>query len=301
MSARDASVPQTRRARILPRDSGAAPLDIVIGVMAFLAALALGGVLLAHRAAENWQAGLADRLTVQILPQGDAAPAAEVTAALALLRATPGVRSADALSDQDNLALVEPWLGRDASIADLPFPRMIDVRLNPGAPIDIAVLTKRLKAAAPHGILDDHNRWIGRLRSVANTVVLSAVAILALIAVATAATVAFATRAGLAAHHDIVELLHLMGARDRFIAFAFEWHYFLGALIASACGAAAAIAILLTAGGAEGLGLAAVSFLPPLALRPTELAWLLCVPAAAAVIAWATARLSVVSALREFY
>ncbi len=301
MSASDASVREARRGRILPRDAGAVPLDLVIGVMAFLAALALGGVLLAHRTAENWQAGLVDRLTVQILPQGDAAPEAEVTAALALLRATPGVRSAGALSDADNLALVEPWLGRGASLADLPFPRMIDVRLVPGAALDVTALTNRLKQTAPHSILDDHNRWIGRLRGIADTVVFSAVAILALIALATAATVAFATRAGLAAHHDIVELLHLMGARDRFIARAFEWHYFLGALIASAFGALAAIGILTVASGAEGLGLAEVSFLPPLGLHPSELPWLLCVPAAAALIAWATARLSVVSALREYY
>ena len=54
--------------RILPREKGAAPLDVVIGVMAFLAALALGASLLADRAAEGWRAGLSDRLTVQIMP-----------------------------------------------------------------------------------------------------------------------------------------------------------------------------------------------------------------------------------------
>ena len=56
------------RVRILPREAGAAPLDVVIGVMAFLAALALGASLIADRAADSWRAGLAGRLTVQILP-----------------------------------------------------------------------------------------------------------------------------------------------------------------------------------------------------------------------------------------
>lgn len=292
---------ETGRRRILPRDAAAAPLDVVIGVMAFLAGLSLGGVLVAHRTAENWQAGLVNRLTVQILPEGGAAPETEVNAALALLSATPGVRSAAALSDRDNLALVEPWLGREASLADLPFPRMIDVQLVPGAALDVADLGRRLKATAPHSILDDHERWIGRLRSVANSVVYSALAVLVLIAVATAATVAFATRAGLAAHHEIVELLHLMGARDRFVARAFEWHYFLGAAIAGIAGAAAAALVLVAASGAEQLGLAAGSFLPPLGLRLDELPWLLLIPVAAAAIAWATARASVISALGKFY
>ncbi len=292
---------ERRRIGILPREQGAVSLDLVIGVMAFLAALALGGVLIANRSAESWQAGLAGRLTVQILPQGQTAPEKEVGAAIKLLQSTPGVVYAGLLSDADNLALVEPWLGRDAVISALPFPKLIDVRLAPGATPNIARLERQLKTASPHAVLDDHRRWIGRLRNTANTVVLSASAILALIALATAATVAFATRAGLAAHREIVELLHLMGAKDRFIARAFEWHYFLAALIAAVCGAALAAAAFLGAGSLDQLGLASVSFLPPLGLPLGELPWLAAVPAGASIIAWATARISVIAALHQLY
>ncbi len=42
----------SRSGRMLPREKGAAPLDLVIGVMAFLAALALGASLL--RSARRW-------------------------------------------------------------------------------------------------------------------------------------------------------------------------------------------------------------------------------------------------------
>lgn len=292
---------ERKRAPILPREQGAVSLDLVIGVMAFLAALALGGVLIAHRSAESWQAGLTGRLTVQILPQGNLTPDNEVNAAVEILRSTPGVVYAAALSDAANLALVEPWLGRDAVIAALPFPRLIDVQLAPGAMPDLGLLEKRLKDAAPDAVLDDHGRWIAQLRSAANTVVLSALAILILIAVGTAATVAFATRAGLAAHREIVQLLHLMGAQDRFIARAFEWHYFVAALIAAASGAALAAVGFLAAGGLDQFGLSAVSFLPPLGLPLRELPWLALVPAAAAIIAWGTARASVIAALHELY
>ena len=287
--------------RVLPREQGAVSLDLVIAVMAFLAALALGGVLIAERSAQSWQAGLAGRLTVQIMPERDGAPANETDTALRILRTTPGILYASALSDADNLALVEPWLGRDAVIAALPFPRLIDVQLAPGATPDLATLEKRLKAAAPHAVLDDHGRWIARLKTTASSVVLAALAILALIAIGTAATVAFATRAGLAAHHEIVQLLHLMGAQDRFIARAFEWHYFVAAGLAGACGAAFATVIFVAAGSLDELGLASVSFLPPLGLPAGELAWLAAIPAGAAAIAWATARISVIAALRELY
>ena len=81
--------------RILPREKGAAPLDIVIAVMAFLAALALGASLLADRAALGWREGLAGKLTVQILPpeRGAAMPALadETSAVLSVLRNTDGI------------------------------------------------------------------------------------------------------------------------------------------------------------------------------------------------------------------
>jgi cell division transport system permease protein len=299
------SAPIRKRGRILPREAGAAPLDVVIGVMAFLAALALGASLVADRAAEGWRAGLSGRLTVQVLPPEHGAPnpalAQETAAALDVLRSTDGVVHADEISQEETLKLVEPWLGSGAVIADLPLPRLIDATLVPGARIDLAALTQRLKQAAPDSVLDDHSHWIARLKGVADAVIWSAYGILALIAIATASAIAFATRAGLEAHHDIVSLLHQMGARAGFIARAFEWHYFVSALFAASVGGALAAAFFVAAGGLESVGIEPVPFLPPLSLQPAELGWLIVVPLASAFIAWATARLSVLAALRRIY
>jgi cell division transport system permease protein len=301
MSEETKNTSPARPGKIMPREKGAAPLDLVIGVMAFLAALALGGVLIAERTAETWSGGLAGHLSVQILSEGVAAPDEEVADALALLRATPGVVYAGALSDEENLALIEPWLGDNTLIEALPFPRLIDVELEPGVLVDIAQLEARLSKVAPNSILDDHTRWVARLRGTVNVMLFGALTILTLIAIATVATVVFATRAGLAAHREMVELLHLMGAQNGFIARAFEWYYFLGALIAASLGALAAGGGFAIADSLDEVGLSNVSFLPPLGLRIEELPWLLAVPIAAAVIAWVTARLSVLSALRDYY
>jgi cell division transport system permease protein len=291
--------------QILPRDTGAAPLDIVIAIMSFLAALALGASLIADRAAESWRAGLAGRITVQILPPAKGAPdpalTTETAAAVSVLEATPGILHVLPVSDQEARQLVEPWLGTGALISDLPLPRLIDATIASGTQLDIAALAQKLKTAAPDSMLDDHSRWISRLKGLADAVIWSAYGILALIAIATASAVAFATRAGLDAHHDIVALLHQMGAQSGFIARAFEWHYFRAALLAAAIGAALAGGIFLAASGLEFAGIEPAPFLPPLALHTGELAWLVAVPAGAGFIAWATARLSVLAALRRIY
>jgi cell division transport system permease protein len=288
---------------ILPRDKGAAPLDVVIAVMAFLAALALGASLIAERTALGWRAGLSDRLTVQILPPAKDTQGLdkEVDAALLVLRATPGIAHAAPLTQEQTLALVQPWLGADALVAELPLPRLIDATIVPGAAVDLAVLGAQLKQAAPDSLLDDHARWISRLKGLADAITWSAYGILLLIAIATAAAVSFATRAGLEAHHEMVELLHQMGAQSNFIARAFERHYFRSALGASALGAALAGVLFLAAGGLEFAGIEAVPFLPPIALKVTELPWLLAVPVVSGLIALGTARLSVLAALREIY
>src|SRR4051812_37857416 len=129
---------------VLPRDKGAAPLDFVIAVMAFLAALALGASLIADRAAQGWQAGLAAKLTVQILPpeKGDARAGLEnqIQAALGVLNATPGIAHAALISDTETQALVEPWIGKNNLVIDIPLPRLIDATITPGAQVNIPAL-----------------------------------------------------------------------------------------------------------------------------------------------------------------
>src|SRR5260370_36913929 len=95
-----------RQGRILPRWEGAAPLDVVIAVMALLAALALCASLVAGRTAESWRAGLSAGLTVQILPpaQGsadfiNAKWQAETGAVLGVLRGTKGIMRVRLLGD----------------------------------------------------------------------------------------------------------------------------------------------------------------------------------------------------------
>src|SRR6185312_14880864 len=94
---------QRVRGRILPREKGAAPLDVVIAVIAFLAALALGASLLADRQAESWREGLAGRLTVQILqpehPTSSRNLDTETEAALQILRGTHGILTVTPMSD----------------------------------------------------------------------------------------------------------------------------------------------------------------------------------------------------------
>ena len=121
--------------------------------------------------------------------------------------------------------LLEPWLGTGLSFDDLPVPRVIVARVQPGTVPNLAALRGRVTQLAPSATIDDHRAWIERMRSMTGATVFAGIGILALVIVATIISVSFATRGAMAANRPIVEVLHFVGAGDRFIANRFLRHF----------------------------------------------------------------------------
>ena len=134
-------------------------------------------------------------------------------------------------------------------------------------------------------------QWLDRLLDLAGAIEAIAFAVLGLIGLAAVATVVFATRTGLAIHHDVIELLHLIGARDNYVARHFQLHALWIGLKGGIGGVVLAVATLLTLGT-----LAAkleAGLLPPLALSPWQWTALAGVAVITAVISLITARVTV--------
>lgn len=275
----------SKRDRELPLagDDSARFLPWVAGAMVFLAAVALAGALLAQTVASRWQQDLAGSLTVEVPSRADASAAERERAALALLKATSGVRDAVPVPRSRLERLVEPWLGVGAHVAELPLPALIEVQLADDARIDLGTLGERLAEAVPGAKLDDHALWLAGVGAVVRAVEAVALAIVALIAVLSAAAVGFAVRTGLAIHSDVVEVLHLIGARDAYIARQFAGHAFRATLKGGIIGLAAAVSLI--AALAEGRG--ALGPLPLPEVKLSMIAWgaIAAVPVAAAVFA----------------
>lgn len=285
----------------LNRDSSVRFLPWIIALMVYLAGLALAGTLVLQGTLQRWDASLSGTLTVQLPPPGDGKPDA-LAAALALLRPVRGVTSAEPLSPEATRRLVEPWLGTALTAAELALPQLIDLRIDPAAPPDLAALRARLAAAVPGAVLDDHRLWLDRLAGLVLSIEATALAIVLLIGGAAVLTVVFTTRAGLAVHHAVVEVLHLIGARDGYIAGQFQRQALDLALRGGIIGLALTLLTLLAIGrvsAATALFGEHVRLLPSLALRPWHWLALALLPFAAALIAMLTARVTVLRALKR--
>ncbi|MBE7200907.1 MAG: ABC transporter permease [Parafilimonas terrae] len=221
-------------------------LVTVIAIMTFLASLAAGGAVLVGQASAGWQHALAQEVTVQVRPVAGHDIGVEVEKAVGLIRAAKGVAGVDAFTAADSEKLLEPWLGSGFDLGTLPIPRLVVVKLDDKTPPDLAALRQTLEGKVAGVSLDDHELWLARLATMARTLVFVAVVLFVLVLVATALAVGFATRGVVAGNREIVNVLHFVGAEDRFIAREFQRHFrrlgLEGGLIG---GGAAAVAFLL--------------------------------------------------------
>lgn len=211
---------------IVPRASihGRA-LVAVVAIMTFLASMTTGTVLLVSASAAEWQSDVASEITIQVRPQAGRDLDRDTAAVAEAMRALAGIVEVKPFSKDESGKLLEPWLGTGLSMDDLPVPRMIIARVQPGTPLDLGALRARVTQVAPSASVDDHRAWIERMRSMTNATVLAGIGILALVIIATIISVSFATRGAMAANRPIVEVLHFVGAGDRYIANRFLRHF----------------------------------------------------------------------------
>ncbi|MHC2273813.1 cell division protein FtsX [Bradyrhizobium diazoefficiens] len=141
------------------------------------------------------------------------------------MRAQAGTVEVRPFTKDESGKLLEPWLGTGLSMEDLPVPRMIIARVQPGTALDLGALRARVTQVAPSASVDDHRAWIKRMRSTTNATVLAGLGIRALVIVTNIMSVSFATRGVMAANGPIVEVLHFVGAGDRYIANRFLRHF----------------------------------------------------------------------------
>jgi len=282
----------------LGKDGSSRFLPWIVGAMVYLAALALAGVLAAGELVSGWRAELTGALTIELPQPVEATEAdrqARLQRVLDVLTATPGVAHAEVLGPDAMAELIGPWLGPDATAADLPLPDLVAVELAGDATIDSAALTQRLTEAVPEARLDDHRDWLERAERLSWLVRMLAMLVLGFVSAAAALAVLFVTRTGLDIHREVIELVHLLGAPDRYIARQFQHHAlaqgFVGGLLGLAAGAATITAIGWLAAVLGG------GLVPLARLGWTDWAIIASLPVAAALVAMLTARIAVLRIL----
>jgi cell division transport system permease protein len=270
-------------------------LPWLVALMVFLAAMAVAGAFVISSVIDRWDRDVSGTVTVQVIPAGgdnaEMVTDERVRLAVDVMRKVPGVLAVKAFDKKRTLALLEPWLGGTEVVQDLPLPRLIDVTVDSGARIDLAEVAERLSRSVPGASLDDHRVWLSRLINLSRTIQGLAILVVLLIGAVTAATVVYGTRTGMAVHHGVIEVLHLIGAHDDYVARQFAQRAFTLGIAGGLMGLCMAVPALSAIGwGAKRME---GGFLPSLDLPILGYVAIGLLPLVAAGLAWLTARLTV--------
>jgi cell division transport system permease protein len=279
--------PESGARNLLPsQDEREVALHYVIGFLCFLSCMALLIVIASDRAAQGWARDIRAEVTIQVRPTGLETGSVAAAAAAEVLAGVKGVDEARAIEPERAKDLLKPWLG-DVVLDDLPIPNLVEVKLTPDNPAKPRAMMEALANANIDATLDDHSVWLKDIEKSALIIRLIFLGIFLMIGSAAAAVVAFATRAGLAARGDVVEVLSLCGATDTFIAERFQYRFARMAFESGLLGSAAAaivMALIKVTGPSQ-------SFAMALPFSWHDLLVLIPCPVLVAMIAMVTARL----------
>jgi len=222
---------------LLPReDAREAALFFVVCALCFLAALSGLVARSAYAAADSWTDRVTGQITVRVRGTD-----AQTQSAVEMAMTTQGIISARALTREESVDLLRPWLGAAGVPDDLPLPHLIAAEAAPGAGQAGAALGEKLTAAGIDATVDDHVVWSADVKRATDSAGLVALIAVGLLGATAVAVIAFATHATLLARRDIVELLHLTGAKDGFISGLFERRFLMLGVQAGAVGALLAL------------------------------------------------------------
>ena len=212
----------------LDRDASSRFLPWLIAVMVYLATMSLVVAITMNKLADRWNQGLSNSLTIQVPTGQTLADRQAIEKKLQNLQSEliqlDNVETVEILNDSELNRLLEPWLGKDVLLQDLPIPFLVSIELEQPRVKTIDAINTIIAQNFPEASVDDHQRWLGNLLGLAKVIQMVSLLVVLLVGSAAGLMVILVTRMGLAIHKQVVELFHHMGAHDSYIATRFQIH-----------------------------------------------------------------------------
>jgi cell division transport system permease protein len=288
----------------LDKDGGAIFLKILIVLMTFLAILALSGSYVLSAMKDRWSSGLDNKASIEISAQnieGGVLTSEQIQEStnnvFQFVKSHPAVENVVIMQDEDIAALIAPWIGDNIAFDQIPMPGIMTVNFKKNVEFDSATFEQNLKTISPQARLDTHESWLKDVLRFTGALKFAAILVTTLIGLITFISIAGAVKTRMEVYHEELELLHLMGAADNYIAEQLQRYIFIACLQAAVIGAVIGIVILCLihiTSGQMNMGL-----LPDFSLSGGQKISFLLLPLLIAFLGAITARHTVLRVLRQ--
>ncbi len=196
-------------------------LALLMALMTFLCILAGCISISLNHMASAWSTGLADTVTIEVpFSSSTERKLGDVVDKLVTVR---DIKDARVVEEEELQELVEPWLGKGTNaLKDLPVPSLITIKLSERTPQALQEINSIVTDIFPDAKIDAHDNWLDDILKLSKGLQIAGTALIVIIAIVTALTVSGAVRSRMAIHHMELELLHIMGASDKYITRQFQ-------------------------------------------------------------------------------
>lgn len=287
------------------KDIGTRYMMIVIMLMVFLAFLSVALTITLNALSARWTSGLEGKMTVEIPVQASdktlrSQEDLNVVAAniIKALEQYENLEKAETIAPETLTEMVAPWLGDDNAGLEIPLPVLISVQWEDQPRQEQIVKIKNdIVMIDGASRLDTHKSWLDELLQFTGALKMVSTILIIVITLTTLMAVAGVVRARLAAHLDDVELLHLMGATDEYIARQFQRHIFFLSL--KGCFIGAALGVLMIKFITWMAGNLGFALMPDFAFGAGHWGILGLIPFTILALCYITARKTLISALQK--
>jgi cell division transport system permease protein len=198
---------------------------VLSSIYMYLFVVVLAMVMSIHSMVNNWEKDITGSITVQVIPVEDEhkkidteKTQVEINKVLQYMENVSGVKSVHVLDAEAINKLMTPWLGNKVDVSTLPIPQLLDIQLKDDAEINYDEITRNLHKITANASIDNHRLWLNRLLKFANSLNSLALAVLTMVVIICAFSIYYSTRTSLGINTNSIEILHIVGAQDDYIA-----------------------------------------------------------------------------------
>lgn len=212
------------------KDKSNSFIIFVFGFLVYCMTLAFMSGIFTYSLTDNWKSSLTGKLTIEFPVNVDGVKESitekQKEEVINIVQAVPGIISIRKIKEADILKILEPYLSGTAVPDDFPFPTLFDVNMEKDSSVNLLDLTAKLSKISQNVRIHEHSRWYEPIAQLSLGLFGFSMLLAILILMTVCATIIFITRKTLREHHEVVKILQLIGAKDKYISSQFRRYYF---------------------------------------------------------------------------
>jgi len=204
-------------------------MSLIMAIIVFLSILSISGFNIFNKVLNQWVGTAKGTITIQIPSSESYNEDIKINNIMIALNKLENIQSAQIISRNELIRLLEPWIGNNLNNNNLPLPAMIDVTIVQDSKGAIDDIKKVLNNISPNARIDSHRVWFEKLIKLTDGLRTLSLLIVIIVNLALILTIINITLSSMAEFSKTTELLHILGANDYYIAQQFSKKTFLAA------------------------------------------------------------------------